>query len=179
MNILVSQTQTAAIVYFELKEQLEKEIDNLLNEYRKKCIVAYCEVYIEYKNKISFTEIYPRFLLCNIDFQTRLKEFDYDISKLKELLNVCYLNWKYQYSISTFSTFKPYGGVQSQNTIIVQFEDDEVIFDLTKTDLFDNEVMNQEIEKFKHQLNLMFNYKIIDEQKYIRQKIAELQAKLI
>ena len=134
-------------------------------------------MYIEYKNKISFTEIYPQFLLCNIDFQTRLKEFDYDISKLKELLNVCYLNWKYQYSISTFSTFKPYGGVQSQNTIIVQFEDDEVIFDLTKTDLFDNEVMNQEIEKFKHQLNLMFNYKIIDEQKYIRQKIAELQLK--
>ena len=89
------------------------------------------------------------------------------------------MNWKYQYSISTFSTFKSYGGVQSQNTIIVQFEDDEVIFDLTKTDLFDNEVMNQEIEKFKHQLNLMFNYKIIDEQKYIRQKIAELQAKLI
>jgi hypothetical protein len=39
--------------------------------------------------------------------------------------------------------------------------------------------MNQKIEKFKHQLNLMFNYKIIDEQKYIRQKIAELQAKLI
>ena len=89
------------------------------------------------------------------------------------------MNWKYQYSISTFSTFKPYGGVQSQNTIIVQFEDDEVIFDLTKTDLFDNEVMNQEIEKFKHQLNLMFDYKIVDEQKYIRQKIAELQAKLI
>ena len=179
MNILVSQTQTAAIVYFELKEQLEKEIDNLLNEYRKRCIVAYCEVYIEYKNKISFIEIYPQFLLCNIDFQTRLKEFDYDISKLKELLNVCYLNWKYQYSISTFSTFKPYGGVQSQNTIIVQFEDDEVIFDLTKTDLFDNEVMNQEIEKFKHQLNLMFEYKIVNEQKIIRQKIAELQAKLI
>ena len=78
-----------------------------------------------------------------------------------------------------YPPFQPYGGVQSQNTIIVQFEDDEVIFDLTKTDLFDNEVMNQEIEKFKHQLNLMFNYKIIDEQKYIRQKIAELQAKLI
>lgn len=26
LNILVSQTQTAAIVYFELKEQLEKRI---------------------------------------------------------------------------------------------------------------------------------------------------------
>jgi len=27
LNILVSQTQTAAIVYFELKEQLEKEFE--------------------------------------------------------------------------------------------------------------------------------------------------------
>ena len=37
--------------------------------------------------------------------------------------------------------------------------------------------MNQEIEKFKHQLNLMFEYKIVNEQKIIRQKIAELQLK--
>ena len=42
MNTLVSQTQIAATVYFDLKKQLEKEIDNLLNEYRKRCIVAYC-----------------------------------------------------------------------------------------------------------------------------------------
>ena len=39
--------------------------------------------------------------------------------------------------------------------------------------------MNQEVEKFKQQLQSMFNYKIIDEQNIIRLKIAELQAKLI
>ena len=36
--------------------------------------------------------------------------------------------------------------------------------------------MNQEVEKFKQQLQSMFNYKVIDEQNIIHLKIAELQA---
>jgi alcohol dehydrogenase YqhD (iron-dependent ADH family) len=48
-----------------------------------------------------------------------------------------------------------------------------------KTDLFDENVMNQEVEKFKQNTKRIFDYKLTEEQRIIRQKIAELQAKLI
>jgi hypothetical protein len=175
LNILISQTQEAAIVYFELKKQLEKEIDNLLNEYRKRCIIAYCEVYLEYKNKISFDKFYPRFLFCNIDVNSKLYSVNYDINKLTEEINKLNINWICQYSVSVFSTYTQ----QYRNSIRIDFEDDEVIFDLNKTDLFDENVMNQEVEKFKQNTKRIFDYKLTEEQRIIRQKIAELQAKLI
>jgi ribosome biogenesis GTPase A len=50
---------------------------------------------------------------------------------------------------------------------------------LNKTDLFDENVMNQEVEKFKQNTKRIFDYKLTEEQRIIRQKIAELQAKLI
>ena len=174
MNTLVSQTQIAATMYFDLKKQLEEAIDKMLNEYRKKCIIAYCEIYIENRKQISFDKLYPYFLFCNIDVNAKLHSVNYDINKLTEEINKLNINWICQYSVSVFSTYTQ----QYRNSIRIDF-DDEVILELDKTDLFDENVMNQEVEKFKQNTKRIFDYKLTEEQRIIRQKIAELQAKLI
>lgn len=175
MDDLFTRTKEAAIVYFELKKQLEEAIAVILNEYRKKCIIAYCEIYIENRKQISFDKLYPHFLFCNIDVNAKLHSVNYDINKLTEEINKLKINWICQYSVSVFSTYKQ----QYRNSIRIEFGDDELILELDKTDLFDENVMNQEVEKFKQNTKRIFDYKLTEEQRIIRQKIAELQAKLI
>ena len=89
---LFERTQQAAIEYFELKREFENSIIETVKKFRKQCLIAWLELYQEYKNK------YATFKNVNVGIPALIQlcnnTIDTDIEKLKQGKHSPYFNFR-------------------------------------------------------------------------------------
>ena len=174
---LYERTKEAAIAYFELKEQYEQLIIATVKEFRRQCLIAWLELYDEYKNK------YPSFTDVNVGIPALIQTVrkDIDIERLKQCKFDPYFNFKWTISVYCFihidneSSDSEY---QDDVKISLDYDDESFVIMLHKTNILDPVVFDQEVEKFKQETIAYFDKSYNYYQQRCKQQIEYWQTKL-
>lgn len=176
---LFERTQQAAIEYFELKKKFENSIIDTVKKFRKQCLIAWLELYQEYKNK------YATFKNVNVGIPALIQlcnnTIDTDIEKLKKGRTSPYFNFKWNISVycfihtdNEFCDSEYYDDVK----ISLDYDDESFVIKLSKTNILDPVVFDQEVEKFKQETIAYFDKSYNYYQQRCKQQIEYWQTKL-
>ena len=165
---LYERTKEAAIAYFELKEQYEKEISNAFNEYRKRCLIAFVETYYEFENQYPlFVDIYlkipPQIVINNFGATYSIQELKSNFDKLKQGNLQPRFRWPalIECFMQTHIHSEEFVTVEHSHNALVTIDyeryNTEYTFSLDKVNILDPIVLEKEVKKFKQDTINYFN----------------------